>query len=96
MGRMYNLVELLSSNTDLNNSEIKSHISQLDVFRFDSNNILNTLGELMSCAADGEFKSSEVTFRDLGVLLSMLTELNTLCDEQEQYYRKIAKQGSAT
>ena len=93
MSRMFNLIEVLSSSATLNKEQIKAHVSKLDMFRFDSNNILNTLGELMNCAADGgEFKPSEVTFRDLGVLLSMLTELNSLCEEQEQYYRKIAEQ----
>jgi hypothetical protein len=89
MSKMFNLIEALSSNATLNNDQIKDHISKLDMFRFDSNNILNTLGQLMNGAADGgDFKPSEVSFRDLGLLLSMLTELSALCEDTEGFYRR--------
>lgn len=84
MSRMFNLIEALSSNRAVSIEQAEDFIYKLDMFRFDSNNIMNSVSYLMRCAADGEtFKPSEEVFRDIGTLLSILSELNFLCGDQE-------------
>lgn len=90
MSRMFNLIEVLAESNKGSKEQAHSYISQLNMFRFDVNSIMNTLGQLMSGAADdvGEFKPNEVAFRDIGALFSILTELTSLCEDQERFYRR--------
>ncbi len=88
MSRMYDLIEVLKPKNNLNNEQVNECLHKLDMFRFDSNNVLNSFSRIIGAATNGgDFNPGEEVFRDVGILLSMLSELNTLCEESEHYYR---------
>ena len=86
---MYDLIEALTTYKASSKEQAKDYANRLNSFRFDSNNMLDAISYLMSCAADGgDFKPTEETFREIGCLLAMLSELNSLCEDQESTHRR--------
>lgn len=86
---IYNLLTLLANKEDVSREQALKNVEEIETFRSATNTMLNGLAQLMFGLTDN-FKGGDEVLRNMGELLLMITELDSICEGESKYYREIA------
>ena len=88
---IYNLLTLIANKENVSREQALKNVEELETFRSGTNTMLNGLAQLMFGLTDN-FKGGDEILRNMGELLLMITELDSICEGESKYYREIANE----